>query len=226
MLPNMQRLVVLLALLTVIYGNLAALPQNNLKRLLGYSSIAHAGYLLIAVACFDGSSLIFYLVAYLIMTVLSFAVMILVSEETGDEISSFNGLGKRAPFLAFAMLIAMASLAGLPFTVGFFGKFLIFFSAVAQKQFALVAVGVVTVACGFYYYLKVVRAMYWPANDASLGVAGVQSDSKSEAISISPLSRAVMIALMVATIVLGIYPQPVLRAIKAQQANVAKIENR
>jgi NADH-quinone oxidoreductase subunit N len=221
MLPNMQRLVVLVALLTVIYGNLAALPQNNLKRLLGYSSIAHAGYLLIAVACFDGSSLIFYLVAYLIMTLLSFAVMILVSEKTGDEISSFNGLGKRAPFLAFAMLIAMASLAGLPFTVGFFGKFLIFFSAVAQKQFALVAVGIVTVACGFYYYLKVVRAMYWPAGDPLLGVADAQSGSKSEAISISPLSRAVMIAMMVATIVLGIYPQPILRAIKSRPASVA-----
>jgi NADH-quinone oxidoreductase subunit N len=209
MLPNMQRLVVLLALLTVVYGNLAALPQNNLKRLLGYSSIAHAGYLLIAVACFDGSALTFYLVAYLIMTLLSFAVMILVSEKTGDEISSFNGLAKRAPFLAFAMLIAMASLAGLPFTAGFFGKFFIFVSAVAQKQFALVAVGIVTVACGFYYYLKVIRAMYW------------QPSAKSEIILVSPLSRTIMITLMVATIVLGVYPQPILRAIKAQTAKVA-----
>jgi NADH-quinone oxidoreductase subunit N len=209
MLPNMQRLVVLLALLTVVYGNLAALPQNNLKRLLGYSSIAHAGYLLIAVACFDGSALTFYLVAYLIMTLLSFAVMILVSEKTGDEISSFNGLAKRAPFLAFAMLIAMASLAGLPFTAGFFAKFFIFVSAVAQKQFALVAVGIVTVACGFYYYLKVVRAMYW------------QPSAKSEIISVSPLSRGLIIALMIATVVLGVYPQPILRAIKSQTAEVA-----
>jgi NADH-quinone oxidoreductase subunit N len=211
MLPNMQRLVVLLALLTVIYGNLAALPQNNLKRLLGYSSIAHAGYLLIAVACLDGPALIFYLVAYLLMTLLSFAVMILVSEKAGDEISSFDGLAKRAPFLAFAMLVAMASLAGLPFTAGFFGKFFIFVSAIAHKQFALVAAGIVTVACGFYYYLKVVRAMYW------------QPSVNKEAISVSSLSRIIMIALIVATIGLGIYPQPILRAIKAQTPAVAKL---
>ncbi len=206
MLPNMHRLLVLLALLTVVYGNLAALPQQNLKRLLGYSSIAHAGYLLIAVVCVDGPSLSFYLVAYLLMTLLSFAVLILVSRQTGDEISSFDGLGKREPFLAFAMLIAMASLAGLPFTAGFFGKFFIFMRAIEQKQFVLVGVGIVTVACGFYYYLKVVRAMYWPAAD--------QPSAHSEPITISPLSRLIMIALMVATIVLGVYPQPILTALK------------
>src|SRR5213083_1847104 len=146
MLPNMQRLLVLLALLTVIYGNLAALPQNNLKRLLGYSSIAHAGYLLIGVACFDGRAVTFYLAAYLLMTLLSFAILIIVAQQTGEEISNFDGLAKRAPFLAFAMLVAMASLAGLPFTAGFFGKFFIFVAAIAQKQTALVAVGIVTVA--------------------------------------------------------------------------------
>src|SRR5437762_6068281 len=136
MLPNMQRLVVLIALLTVVYGNLAALPQNNLKRLLGYSSIAHAGYLLIGVACFDGRAVIFYLAAYLLMTLLSFAILIVVAAQTGEEISNFDGLAKRAPFLAFAMLVAMASLAGLPFTAGFFGKFFIFVSAVAHQQIA------------------------------------------------------------------------------------------
>jgi len=212
MLPNMQRLLVLLALLTVVYGNLAALPQQNLKRLLGYSSIGHAGYLLIAVVCLDGPSLAFYLVAYLLMTLLGFAVLILVSQKTGDEISGFDGLGKREPFLAFAMLVAMVSLAGLPFTAGFFGKFFIFRSAIAQKQFVLVGVGIVTVACGFYYYLKVVRAMYWPASE--------QLSVKSEAITVSPLSRVIMIALMVATIVLGVYPQPILNAIKPHATNV------
>src|SRR6266478_1314085 len=204
MLPNMQRLVVLIALLTVVYGNLAALPQNNLKRLLGYSSIAHAGYLLIGVACFDGRAVTFYLVAYLLMTLLSFAILIIVAQQAGEEISSFDGLAKRAPFLAFAMLIAMASLAGLPFTAGFFGKFFIFVAAIAQKQTVLVAVGIVTVACGFYYYLKVVCAMYWPT--------GEQFSVKNEGITVSPLSRLIMIALMVVTIVLGVYPQPILNA--------------
>jgi NADH-quinone oxidoreductase subunit N len=116
MLPNMGRLILLIALLTVVYGNLAALPQNNLKRLLGYSSIAHAGYLLIGVACFAGQAVTFYLVAYLLMTLLSFAVLIIVAQQTGEQISNFDGLAKRSPFLAFAMLIALISLAGVPFT--------------------------------------------------------------------------------------------------------------
>ena len=202
MLPNIERLIVLIALLTVVYGNLAALPQNNLKRLLGYSSIAHAGYLLIGVACFDGRAVTFYLVAYLLMTLLSFAILIIVAQQTGEEISSFDGLAKRAPFLAFAMLIAMASLAGVPFTAGFFGKFFIFLSAVGQKQTALVAVGIVTVACGFYYYLKVVRAMYW------------QPGANNGAITVTNLSRAVITLLIIATILFGVYPQPILNALK------------
>src|SRR5438046_7480915 len=101
------------------------------------------------------------------MTLLSFAVLVVVAQQTGEEISDFDGLSKRSPFLAFAMLIAMASLAGVPLTAGFFGKFLIFMAAVAQHQTALVVVGAIAVACGFYYYLKIVRAMYLqPATNA------------------------------------------------------------
>ncbi len=202
MLGNMRKLLVLIALLTVLYGNLAALPQTNLKRLLAYSSIAHAGYLLIGVACFDGRAVTFYLVAYLLMTLLSFAVLVIVGQTSGDEISGFDGLATRAPFLAFAMLIAMASLAGVPFTAGFFGKFFIFAAAIGQKQTALVVAGVVTVACGFYYYLKVVRAMYW------------QPAVKTDNIPVSALSRLAMSALIVAIIWLGIYPTPILNALK------------
>src|ERR1700719_4442256 len=160
-LPQTQTLIFVIALLTLIYGNLTALPQTNLKRLLAYSSIAHAGYLLIGVVCFDVRAIVFYLVAYLLMTLLSFAVLIIVAQQTGEEISDFDGLGKRSPFLAFAMLIAMVSLAGVPFTAGFFGKFFIFAAAIAQHQTTLVVAGTITVACGFYYYLKVIRAMYW-----------------------------------------------------------------
>jgi NADH-quinone oxidoreductase subunit N len=201
-LPQMQRLIVLIALLTLIYGNLAALPQGNLKRLLAYSSIAHAGYLLIGVACLDGTAVVFYLVAYLLMTLLSFAVLVIVAQQTGDRISDFDGLGKRSPFLAFAMLIGMVSLAGVPFTAGFMGKFFIFYAAIAQRQITLVVVGVITVACGFYYYLKVVRAMYW------------QPAAKMDKIPVSALSRFAMSALVLAIICLGIYPQPILDALK------------
>ena len=202
MLPQIERLIVLIALLTLLYGNLAALPQSNLKRLLAYSSIAHAGYLLVGVACFDGTAVTFYLVAYLLMTLLSFAVLVIVAQQTGEEISDFDGLAKRSPFLAFAMLIAMASLAGVPLTAGFFGKFFIFYSAIAQRQTALVVVGVITVACGFYYYLKVVRAMYW------------QPAAKVDNIPVNVLSRLAMSALIVAIIWLGIYPAPILEALK------------
>jgi NADH-quinone oxidoreductase subunit N len=204
-LPQMQRLLVLVALLTLIYGNLAALPQTNLKRLLAYSSIAHAGYLLIGVACFDEQAIGFYLVAYLLMTLLSFAVLIIVAQQTGEEIADFDGLAKRSPFLAFAMLIGMISLAGVPFTAGFLGKFFIFYAAVAQRQIALVVVGVITVGCGFYYYLKVVRAMYW---------SGGGQTAKMEKIPVSGLSRLAISALIVATIWLGVYPQPILNALK------------
>jgi len=202
MMPQMQRMIVLVALLTLIYGNLAALPQSNLKRLLAYSSIAHAGYLLIGVACFDGTAVTFYLVAYLLMTLLSFAVLVIVAQQTGEQIADFDGLAQRSPFLAFAMLIGMASLAGVPFTAGFFGKFFIFYAAIAQHQTLLVAVGVITVGCGFYYYLKVVRAMYW------------QTAAKLDKIPVSGLSRLAISALIIATIWLGVYPQPILQALK------------
>ncbi|PYJ59375.1 MAG: hypothetical protein DME74_12675 [Verrucomicrobia bacterium] len=200
-LPQTQRLIVLIALLTLIYGNLAALPQANLKRLLAYSSIAHAGYLLIGVVCFDVRAVTFYLVAYLLMTLLSFAVLIIVAQQAGEEISDYDGLARRSPFLAFAMLIGMVSLAGVPFTAGFLGKFFIFYAAIAQHQTILVIVGVLTVGCGFYYYLKVVRAMYWQStNLAKIPVNG--------------LSRLAISALVIATIWLGVYPQPILDALK------------
>jgi NADH-quinone oxidoreductase subunit N len=207
-LPNVGRLLILITVLTLVYGNLAALPQGNLKRLLGYSSIAHAGYLLIGVTCFDGRAVTFYLVAYFLMTLLSFAVLVIVGQQTGDRIDDFDGLGQRSPFLAFAMLIAMASLAGVPLTAGFFGKFLIFMAAVAQKQTALIIVGAIGVACGFYYYLKVVRAMYW------------QPALNNDRIPISGLSRAAMIILMIGIIWLGVYPRPILNALNAKDRPV------
>ena len=200
-LPQVQRALVVVAILTLIYGNLAALPQNNLKRLLAYSSIAHSGYILIGIVSFSGIAVSFYLVAYLVMTLLSFAVLIIVANNTGEQIQDFNGLGKRSPFLAFAMLLAMISLAGVPFTAGFIGKFLVFDAAIQHRQFALAGVGVITVGCGFYYYLKVVRAMYW------------QAPSSVTPISITGFSRLAMLLLMIANIWLGIYPQPILQAL-------------
>src|SRR5438552_1309771 len=202
-LPQMRTVLVAIAVLTLIYGNLAALPQTNVKRLLAYSSIAHAGYLLVAVVSLSGRAVAFYLVAYLLMTLLSFAVLVLVSQGGSDQLENFAGLSQRSPFLAFAMLVAMASLAGVPFTAGFLGKFLVFDAAVSAPHFGLVVVAVITVGAGFYYYFKVVRAIYWDAPPSSAGK-----------IVVSPLTRFSIIVMIAGTFLLGVYPQPIFDALR------------
>lgn len=198
-------LVGVLAGASMIFGNLAAIPQSNLKRLLAYSSIGHAGYLLLGVASigapFAGTAILFYLGAYLLMTMLAFLVMTVVSQATGgDDISDFSGLNQRAPHLAFAMLLAMLSLAGIPLTAGFLGKLFIFEAAIEQEHYVLVTLGVITVAAGFYFYLKVIRAMYW------------QQPAKTDApeIEVGPLTKFTIAALCALIIWIGVYPAPLL----------------
>jgi NADH-quinone oxidoreductase subunit N len=197
----------LLAALTLIFGNFAAIPQTNMKRLLGYSSVAHAGYLLMGVASLGSMMAIpaigYYLAGYLMMTMLSFVVLMAVSEATGgDEISRFNGLGRRSPFLAAAMLLSAASLAGIPFTAGFIGKLLIFEAAFKQGHYGLVMLGCVTVAAGFYYYFKVIRAMYW------------QQPSEESAIPVSATAKWLILVLGLGILIFGIYPAPLLGALR------------
>lgn len=197
-----------LAIMTLLFGNLAALAQTNMKRLLAYSSIAHTGYLLMAVAsigaAFAGVAIEFYLVAYLLMTSLSFLILLLVAEHSGgDDIYRFQGLHERSPFLAAAMTVAMASLAGLPLTAGFFGKLLIFEVALQQHHYGLIIIGTISVVAGLYYYLKVVRAMYWqqPAEEAS-------------SILLPQAATYLIGALVTGIIVLGIYPTALLSLFK------------
>ena len=207
--PDLQAkilpVIAVLAGTTMIFGNLAAIPQSNLKRLLAYSSIGHAGYLLLGVASigapFAGTAILFYLAAYLLMTLLAFLVMTIVAQAAGgDDLSDFNGLNQRAPHLAFALLLAMLSLAGIPLTAGFLGKLFIFECAVQQQHYVLVALGVIAVAAGFYFYLKVIRAMYWqqPANP------------DAPDIEVSPLAKFTIAALCALIIWLGVYPAPLL----------------
>ena len=198
-------LIAILAGATMIFGNLAAIPQGNLKRLLAYSSIGQAGYLLLGVASLGaplaGTAILFYLGAYLLMTMLAFLVMTVVAQSTGgDDLSDFAGLNQRAPHLAFAMLLAMLSLAGLPLTVGFIGKLFIFEAAMEQQHHILVAIGVVTVASGFYYYLKVIRAMYWQQ----------PSQTQSPEIQVHGLTKVTIAILCALIIWLGVYPGPLL----------------
>jgi NADH-quinone oxidoreductase subunit N len=212
---------VLLAAATLIYGNITALPQENLKRLFAYSSIAHAGYLLIACASLAGDgaaakeAISFYLAGYLVMTLLSFLILIVVARHSrGDDIRHFNGLGKRSPFLAGAMTLAIASLAGIPLTVGFLGKFLVFKTAVATGHWLLIGIGIVAVAAGFYYYIKVIAAMYW------------QESEDATPITIAPLTRIAIIVLGALIVTLGIFPAPILSQLHelhpAHTANLAK----
>jgi len=204
---KLYAVVTLLAGVTLIFGNLAAIPQTNMKRLLGYSSVAHAGYLLMGVASLGSLMAIpaigLYFAAYLVMTLLSFVVLMVVAEATGgEEISRFNGLSQRSPLLAGAMLLAMASLAGIPFTAGFVGKFLIFEVALKQGHFGLVAIGCITVAAGFYYYFKVARAMYW------------QQPTEETPIPVSMTIKLLIALLGAGILALGIYPGPVLAALR------------
>ena len=200
---------VLLAAATLIYGNLTAMAQDNLKRLFAYSSIAHAGYLLVACAAILKDSAAakeaigFYLAGYLLMTLLSFLILIIVARHSrGDDIRHFNGLGRRSPFLAAGMAVSMASLAGVPLTVGFLGKFLVFKTAVASGQWLLIGIGLVTVAAGFYYYLRVVTAMYW------------EEPTDSTPIELTPLARISVTALAALILILGVYPRPVVGQLK------------
>ncbi|MBJ7258981.1 MAG: NADH-quinone oxidoreductase subunit N [Chthoniobacterales bacterium] len=211
--PELQAKIIpaisLLAGATMIFGNLAAIPQSNLKRLLAYSSIGHAGYLLIGVASigapFAGTAILFYLGAYLLMTLLAFLVMTVVAQSAGgDDLSDFAGLNQRAPQLAFAMLLAMLSLAGLPLTVGFLGKLFIFECAVQQQHYILVALGVIAVSAGFYFYLKVIRAMYWQQ----------PADPDAPEIKTGPLAKFTIAALCALIIWLGVYPAPLLALIR------------
>ncbi|PWU07909.1 MAG: hypothetical protein C5B47_05385 [Verrucomicrobia bacterium] len=190
-----------LAGLTVFFGNLAALLQTNLKRLLAYSSIAHAGFLLIGVSSvsvpFAPKAVSFYMGAYLFMTLLAFFAVVMVSRETGgEEMTNFRGLGKRSPLLAISMVLAMLSLAGIPLTAGFFGKFFIFMVAIQAHQWALVGLGTLGVCCGFYYYLKIIGVMYWQT--CPVGAAGIK---------ISADTAFILVVLCISIILLGIFPQ-------------------
>lgn len=201
--------VTVIAILTLIIGNLSAIPQKNFKRLLAYSSVAHAGFLLMALACTPTAAeagqflspakvIAFYLGAYLLMTLLAFLVMTAVrTRVVSEDLTSYKGLSKRSPFLAFAMLIAMASLAGIPLTAGFFGKLFVFQLAVQQEQWLLLAVGLIGAGAGFYYYLKVAASMFL-----------TETGEKDElsAIPVGNLARFTMVVLILAILIGGLNP--------------------
>jgi NADH-quinone oxidoreductase subunit N len=153
-----------MTVLTLVIANITAVYQQSFKRMMAYSSISHAGYLLIALVAFNEKSqqaILFYSLAYSLATVSAFGVMMAVAAQRGKEdYDSFNGLGKTNPFLAFVMTVSMCSLAGIPLTAGFFGKFFVFVSAVERGLSWLLVVAVLASAVSIYYYFRVVIAMY------------------------------------------------------------------
>ncbi len=155
---------------TLLIGNLVALTQDNFKRLLAYSGISHAGYMLLAIISLQGSTdsaLFLYSAGYAVASLAAFAIAITVFKATGTEsISGFNGLGKKHPMLAAGLTMAMLSLAGIPPFAGFFGKYFIFSEAMRNGYQNLVFLAIISSIIGVFYYMKVIVAMYSkPANE-------------------------------------------------------------
>ncbi|MEN8097969.1 MAG: NADH-quinone oxidoreductase subunit N [Chloroflexota bacterium] len=196
---------------TMTLGNLFAIWQTNIKRFLAYSSVAHAGYALMGVVAFmprglaaagpeGAGATIFYLAAYTLTNLSAFAIVILFANLTGsDEIKDYAGLSRRSPYLAFAMLLALLSLAGIPPLAGFFGKFFLFRAAIEANMTGLAIIGVLNAIVGLYYYLMLVRVIYL-----------FRAEPEVEAITI-PVPRSSAFALgitMLGVIALGIYATP------------------
>jgi NADH-quinone oxidoreductase subunit N len=196
--PDWWALLVSISIITMILGNLAAIYQTNIKRMLAYSSIAQAGYALIGVVALsqDGSgATMFYLLMYVFTNIAAFGVIVLVSNITGSsEMEDLYGLNRRAPVLALVMLFAVLSLGGIPPTAGFFGKFFIFRAAVDAGLWWLALIGILNAFVALYYYLNVVKYMYL-----------YRSDDEEVAI---PVSRAAQVGLIISiffVLYLGIF---------------------
>lgn len=196
-----------LAVLTMTVGNIIALVQDDIKRMLAYSSIAHAGYLLIGVVAANDmtiTSVVFYLVVYLLMNMGAFAIAGLVGskEEKKTKITAFHGLGYSNPLIGLVMAICMFSLAGFPPTAGFIGKFYLFSSAMQSGYLWLVIIGVINSVISVYYYLRIVVAMYMhkPEEDA-------------EQVQLMAGTRLVLLVSALGILILGILPNSFLRLI-------------
>jgi NADH-quinone oxidoreductase subunit N len=153
-----------LSIVTMTLGNVLAIPQRNIKRLLAYSSIAQAGYVLIGVAAASRlgvAASLFYLGAYVLTNLAAFTTVILVTNKTGgDELKDFAGLGRRSTYLGLLMMLALLSLAGVPPLAGFFGKFYVFQAAVGAGLVRLAIIGVLNAIVGLYYYLTIIKVMF------------------------------------------------------------------
>lgn len=200
-----------LAIASMFIGNLAALRQNNIKRLLAYSSIAHLGYLLVAILAgteLGVSSAAFYLVAYFITTLIAFGVVSILSttDREADQISDYTGLFWRRPMIALMFSASILSLAGIPLTAGFVGKIYLVSAGIGSTLWALVVILVVNSAIGLYYYLRVIVAMFAPL------ASPIESDQPA---AICWASGSMITVLSLLLLWLGVYPSPTLHVIQS-----------
>jgi NADH-quinone oxidoreductase subunit N len=193
-----------LATLTIVAGNLMALPQQNTKRLLAYSGIAHIGYMLVGFAAASASGVamvLFYLVAYVFSNMGAFLVVEAVARSEGSEATAaFRGLAQRSPLLALAMLLFLLSLGGIPFVAGFWAKLFVFWAAAAAGLYWLVLLGAVLTVVALFYYLLVAKRMY------------IEAPERPGPVRVPPTLALAVILCVVGVVVLGVYPKPVVMA--------------
>ena len=194
-----------LAVVTIVGGNLMALPQQNTKRLLAYSGIAHIGYMLVGFAAASASGMamvLFYLVAYVFGNMGAFLVVEAVARsERSEATAALRGLAQRSPLLALAMLLFLLSLGGIPFVAGFWAKLYVFWAAAVAGLYWLVLVGAVLTVVALFYYLVVAKRMYIEPPDASAG----------EIRPSATLALAVILCAL-GVVALGVYPKPIVMA--------------
>jgi NADH-quinone oxidoreductase subunit N len=193
-----------LATVTIIGGNLMALPQQNVKRLLAYSGVAHIGYMLVGFAAVSANGtamMLFYLVAYLFGNMGAFLVVEAVAQAEGSEsIAAYRGLAQRSPILALSMLLFLLSLGGIPFVAGFWAKIYVFWAAAEQGLYWLVLVGAVLTVVALFYYLTVAKRMY------------IDAPERRDPIKVAPLLSFCIFLCVLGVVIMGIYPKPLVGA--------------
>lgn len=186
-----------MSVLTLFIGNITALMQQSFKRMLAYSSVSHVGYMLFAIFSLGGASanyIFVYVMAYSLSSIVGFGALILVKRTIGsDHFSAFNGLASKNPTLAITLTVAMLSFAGIPFTMGFIGKFMMFNAAIGDFHYVLLILAVINAAIGVFYYFRVIVAMYFNSGN----------DVK---IDFNPNYKFVFILASLLTVLLGVYP--------------------
>lgn len=191
-----------MAALTLLVGNITAVVQTSTKRMLAYSSVAHAGYMLLALLAGNGysnSAILFYAAAYSIASIGTFCIINIVSTaKNSDGVDSFNGLAKTNPFLAIVMTIALLSLAGIPPTAGFFAKYYIFTSAFAAGNVTLVLIAIIASLIGVYYYFRLIIAMYF-------------KESTDEAVEVESNHKLLLLFVAIVIIAMGVFPDCIIK---------------